>query len=209
MNWLIIIFAAVLLINIFFGAKNGLWNAGVTFVTLMLILFLMSVAMPSFIGDLNSNDEMLLNSSLNDEKDFGYFLGLFPDKLEEKILQGYPSYEELKKSDFDLSVRMELIFLSFGVISMALIALLFGLFVLRPLSACHDKLMNISVMKKLDKVIGVLFGIVNGVIIVNMLLVVIMLYSSTEFGLKLYEMIFQSDILMYLYKNNLLFKIVF
>ena len=95
MNWLLIALIVILLLNMFFGIKNGFWNAAVTLVTLLLIMFAMNMALPSYIGSMNIKDEALLESSLNEEKDLNYLIGLLPDGLEMKLLQGYSSYDEM------------------------------------------------------------------------------------------------------------------
>ena len=209
MNWLLIGLIVLLLVNVFFGFKNGLWNAVTTFVTLLLLLFMMNLVLPSFIGSMNIQDEMLLETTLNEEKDLNYLMGLLPDQIEGKLLCGYASYDEVMAADPELANMIAGKLASFGVIIAMLIALVFALFVLRPIGALHDKLIKIPVIKKLDKIIGMGIAFVDGMIMIYMVFIGIIIYSTTKYGVILHDMIYQSEILTMLYENNLILKILF
>ena len=207
MIWIIIVFLIIILINIIFGFKNGVWGETVVFVVLLLFLFMMNIVLPTFMGDLDVNHELLLESTLNEEKDPGYIISLFPDGIEKKILCGYSSYDELRENDFELAINIVNTISSVGVILFALIALLFGLFVLRPIGALHDMLLKVPIVSKFDKFIGIIIGLINSVIIFHMAFIGVAMYSNTKFGSIIYDMIYQSDLLINLYENNMLIKI--
>ena len=170
MNWLLIVFALIVLLCLFFGWKEGLWGSGVTFVTLLLFLFMMNIVLPSVIGDLNIKDETLLESSLSKEKDLNYLIGLLPEQIEEKILQGYPSYNDVMQADEELAYMISGKLASFGVIIAMIVALLFALLVLKPIGALHDKLLKIPIIGKFDRVLGMMLGVVNAIVIIHMII---------------------------------------
>ena len=98
---------------------------------------------------------------------------------------------------------------SFGVIIAMFIALLFALFVLRPIGAVYDFLSKFPILKKLDRVIGTVLGLVNGMMVIYMIFIGIAMYASTEIGGCMREMIFQSELLVSIYENNLIIEIFF
>ena len=188
MNLLLIIFVAILLVCMFLGWKEGLWGAGVTFVILLLFLFMMNMVLPSVIGNMDIKDESLLASDLNEEKDLDFLIGMLPKQIKEKILQGYPSYKDVMQADEELAYMISGKLKSFGLIIAMIITLLFALFIIRPISSLHDKLLKIPMIGKFDKMIGMGVGVLNAIVIVHMIFIGIAIYSSTEIGHMLYEM---------------------
>ena len=209
MNYLIIIFGIILLVCLFFGWKEGLWGSGVTFVILMFFLFMMNMVLPTMIGNMDIKDDFLLQSDLNEEKDLDFLIGMLPTPIQEKVLHGYSSYKEVMQSDEELAYMISGKLMSFGVIIAMIITLLFALFILRPIAALHDKILKIPLIGKLDKMIGMVVGAVNAGIIIHMIFIGIAIYSSTEIGMKLYDIVYQSELLTSLYENNLLIKLFF
>ena len=209
MNWLLMGFVLIVLINLFFGFKNGLWNATVTLVTLLLIMFMMNMIMPSIITNMNIKDESILESTLSEEKDLDYLIGFLPQQIQTKILQGYSSYDEVMENDEQLAYMISGKLASFGVIIAMFVGLIVGLFVLRPISAIHDYLLKIPFVKHFDKVLGMGVGFINAMIMIYMCCIGILIYSSTTAGACLYKMIYQSNILKLLYENNFLLKMFF
>ena len=209
MNWLMIIFAAVVLVCVVLGWKEGLWGSAVTFVTLLLFLLMMNIVLPTMIGNMNITDEVILESSLNEKKDLDYIIDLLPGQIKDKVLQGYPSYNDVMEADAELAYMISGKLMSFGVIIAMIITLLFALFVLRPIGALHDMLLKFPIVGKFDRMIGVVVGATNAVIIMHMIFIGIAMYSGTEIGAMLYNMVYQSELLTSLHENNLLIKLFY
>ena len=209
MNWMLVGCAVILLLGLFFGAKEGIWDASVTLVTLLLFLFMMNLVLPPMIGDMDIKDEFLLESTLNEEKDVSYLISLLPDQVESKILHGYSSYNEVLAADQELASMIVGKLASFGVIIAMIIALLFALFVLRPIGAMYDFLSKFPILKRLDRVIGTVLGLINGMMIIYMIFIGVAMYASTEIGGIMRDLIYQSELLVSLYENNLIIKIFF
>lgn len=208
MNYLLIGMIVLLVLNIFFGAKNGLWNATVTFITLLLFVFAMNFLLPTYIQEDNA-EESILESELNREKSMSDVIGILPDKVQEHLLQGYSSYDEMKSVDLELALRIEATLFSVGVIVVAIVALLFALFVLRPIGNMYDFVSKFPILKQFDRVIGMIIGAVNGIFMIYMILILIAAFSATKIGMPLYNMVQESEILMKMYQNNIVLKIFF
>lgn len=208
MNYLLIGMIVLLVLNIFLGAKNGLWNATVTFITLLLFVFAMNFLLPTYIQEDNA-EESILESELNREKSMSDVIGILPDKVQEHLLQGYSSYDEMKSVDPELALRIEATLFSVGVIVLAIVALLFALFVLRPIGNMYDFVSKFPILKQFDRVIGMIIGAVNGIFMIYMILILIAAFSATKIGMPLYNMVQESEILMKMYQNNIVLKIFF
>lgn len=208
MNYLLIGMIVLLVLNIFLGAKNGLWNATVTFITLLLFVFAMNFLLPTYIQEDNA-EESILESELNREKSMSDVIGILPDKVQEHLLQGYSSYDEMKSVDLELALRIEATLFSVGVIVVAIVALLFALFVLRPIGNMYDFVSKFPILKQFDRVIGMIIGAVNGIFMIYMILILIAAFSATKIGMPLYNMVQESEILMKMYQNNIVLKIFF
>ena len=200
MNYLLIGMIVLLVLNIFLGAKNGLWNATVTFITLLLFVFAMNFLLPTYIQEDNA-EESILESELNREKSMSDVIGILPDKVQEHLLQGYSSYDEMKSVDLELALRIEATLFSVGVIVVAIVALLFALFVLRPIGNMYDFVSKFPILKQFDRVIGMIIGAVNGIFMIYMILILIAAFSATKIGMPLYNMVQESEILMKMYQK--------
>ena len=209
MNWLLIVLAVVLLLCLFLGWKEGLWGSAVTFVTLLLFLFMMNMVLPTVIPNLDIKDEILLQSELNEEKDLDFIIEKLPAVIKDKTLQGYPTYKDVMQADEQLAYMISGKLMSFGVIIAMIITLLFALFVLRPIGALHDMLLKFPIVGKFDRMIGVVVGAMNAVIIMYMIFIGIAMYSGTEIGTMLYNMVYESELLTSLHENNLLIKLFY
>ena len=94
-----------------------------------------------------------------------------------------------------------------NAISYLLIVILV-LIAVRILANLLDIISKLPVLNSINKIGGIAVGTLKGVIIVWLFFVVITVFSGSEFGKSMFEMINDSVVLSYLYNNNLLMDIV-
>lgn len=72
-----------------------------------------------------------------------------------------------------------------------------------------NAVVSLPVLNGLNKLGGILFGCVNGLMTIWFFFIIITVFAGTSWGVKVFEQINSSVLLSFLYNNNYLMAIIF
>jgi hypothetical protein len=79
---------------------------------------------------------------------------------------------------------------------------------LRVLCLVLDVISKLPVLHQINKLAGLIAGVVRGVIVIWLLCIVLTMFSGSELGKSCYEMINESSFLGFIYNNNFILRFV-
>jgi len=132
-----------------------------------------------------------------------------PSFLKSTVMKGIPnpsSLVDVNKIVESISMRLTDIVIDILALILIYIVIRVGLFLIRHILQGIAKL---PLFKQLDKVGGLSFGAVEGLLSVYILMTVIMLFNSAQVFKGIYEAINASTVAKYLYQNNFIINWMF
>lgn len=225
MNILLIIIIAILGINIFEGYRKGLVKIAVSIVAMLISSIIVCMFTPvignylrtetalyeiindktsEFIKSQNIGEELIEKQ----EELLAEELKL-PKPIVELIAKNNTNktYKELGVDTFEEYIGGYLACIIIDaiafVVSYIIVTLLFKVILLAT-----DIITKIPGIHGANKIIGAFVGFVKGIIIVWFVFIIITMLMNTSVGKTCSEMINESELLLWIYNNNLLLKIV-
>ncbi len=223
MNWLLLIVILFIGLSIVEGYRKGFIKTVFSIFGLAIALIVASVGAPMLSHQLVKNetvyqyidkkvaDTLDIDSRNLEQKEESAYIDKLP--LPESIknqINANNSFEVkslLNVSNFSGYVSGYITCMILNAISYLLIVILV-LIAVRILANLLDIISKLPVLNSINKIGGIAVGTLKGVIIVWLFFVVITVFSGSEFGKSMFEMINDSVVLSYLYNNNLLMDIV-
>lgn len=219
-----IIILAIMLICIFLGYKKGLIGVAVNilrfFIALLIALILYN-PISSFIIN-NTSIPNTLQSAINDTVT-SYVIKENEEKAEEETLDNSPKvmtdyingFVEKEKQQVEQTER-EIINNVSTTVANNIIKIAVGILVfivskigLLFVKALANVISNIPIINQFNKLGGVIYGVLQGLIIIYILLAVISLFAPTMENSGLLEAINSSMIGKLMYNNNIILKFIF
>ena len=189
MNWLLPVLAAVVLLCAWDGNRKGFIKKSVGILSWALILWLTSVINPIMKVVLKNYTGVYsaivtgISSGDSELMEAMSILGM------EDTVSGYIA---------DLILSALAFLVTFLLIGVLIKGILFALGIVAKL----------PVLRGLNRLAGTVLGLAEGVLLVWVFFFVVTVFSSTEWGGTLLKMIAGSDLLVWAYKNNLLFLLL-
>lgn len=223
MNWLLLAVIAILVICTIKGYASGFIKTVFAIFSLIVALIVASVATPTVSKVLQSNDKIytMVYEKIEETVDFegkikkqaeqkNFIEKLpVPNSIKETLVENNNSevYSSMAVDNFEeyvvsLLSKVVINALAFAVTFLAMIILL--AIVCRVLNLIS----KLPLLNELNKTAGLLVGLLQGFIIIWILFIVITVFSGSNFGQSLFEMINKNKILTMIYDNNLLLKLI-
>ena len=223
MNWLLIVVLGILIINGLIGRKVGFVKIIFSLFSLIVTLILTVLISPT-VNDMLVGNEKFYQSvvdkvetviSFEEEKtstneEIGYIETLpMPKSIKDALIENnnIDKYKSLAVNSFKEYVSNYLA----GVVINALAFVLTFLVILIALWVISIGLNIISklpILNQLNKTAGMVAGLVQGLLIVWVFFIVITIFSGSQAGHDALEMIETSEILKFIYNNNVLMQFV-
>lgn len=237
MNWLLLLAVAIIGVFAFFGWRVGFVKSVFSLLSTIAVIIITILVSPMVTNMLKSNEKIsgtiqskleevidlsgiAENLSSDEEKDPTAFVdGLnLPDSIKNTIKDSLADTMEEKKAEAEDFVGDKLnalesyicglltniilnaigFFITFIVAAVGIAVLCFVL----------DVLSKLPVLHQINTLAGILFGALEGLIILWIIFIVITMLGSTGFGQTCMAMISESKILSFLYDSNILSKIL-
>jgi uncharacterized membrane protein required for colicin V production len=219
MNWLLIVIGIIILSNAFIGLKTGFIKTVFSLVSLVLALVLTIWISPVMKDFLKGNDKIYGGISHGIEKILPFGdeevpsenqtseiekLKL-PKSIKDSLIKNNTaqSYKTLVEKSFkgyisDYLTGIIINALAFSVTFIIIIILLSAICIALNLIS------KLPLLNSLNKTMGLLAGLAQGLIIVWLFFIVLTVFSSSPFGRDAMELVGESQILSILYNNNYL-----
>ena len=237
MNWIDFVVIGIIAIFALWGFKKGLVLSVFKLVSFFVAVILSIVLSPLVAGVITDNTPIHSNisgyiyDSLNSKQE--NFAGSVNEKIDtagqsffDGVVEGLPIPDFLKKNlsktlveqtpeikTKSASVVLENIsdrLADFAVTIMSMIILfilfLILLFILRKII---EKIVKLPVIKQMDKIGGIAFGTLQGLLIIFIVFALLMLFQSNQMLGGLYETIDNSLIGKFFYEHNLIVSLLF
>lgn len=134
----------------------------------------------------------------------------FPDSIKESLIENNNGkiYEALGITDFAVYIAD---YITMMIIkAMAFVGLfILSFIVLKIVEVFLNAVVSLPVLNGLNKLGGILFGCVNGLMTIWFFFIIITVFAGTSWGVKVFEQINRSVLLSFLYNNNYLMAIIF
>ncbi len=187
MNWMLIIVVIIFLIAIFRGWRRGLLRLLFSLVSIIVLIALFSALNPYISTFLK--DHTGLYARIEE-----WCAGMF----EERIGTGLGFF-----TNTAADVAADWILKGMSFLITFLIALIVVLIILRLLGLVN----KVPVVGKINRVLGLVGGAVEGYLVVCLVMLFVSLISGTELGGTLAENIESNSLLSFLYDSNFLFSL--
>lgn len=237
MNWLLLLAVAIIGIFAYFGWKVGFVKSVFSLLSTIAVIIITILVSPIVTNMLKSNETIsgtiqsklenvvdlsgiAENLNSDEEKDPTAFIdGLnLPSSIKDTIKNSLADTMEEKKEEANDFVGEKLSSLENYICELLTNIILnaIGFFVTFILAAvgiallCYllDVLSKLPVLHQINTVAGILFGALEGLVILWIVFIVITMLGSTGFGQTCMTMISESKILSFLYDSNILSKIL-
>ncbi len=217
MNWLLIGVLAILVINALIGLRVGFIKTIFSLVSMMIALLLTVWLSPNVNTMLKSNDKFHDMITERVEK----MLDLQEEKEGitdgEEFIEGLPLPKSIKETlienkdkgignikDYITEYVTGVIINAFAFILTFVLALI----VLWALCFALDIISKLPLLNQINKLAGLAAGLLHGLVIVWLAFILLTVFGGAKFGQEAFVMIEKSEILSYIYNNNMLLKFV-
>lgn len=223
MNWLLIIVAAIIIINALIGRKVGFIKTVFSMVSITIAIILTIWISPNVNKALSSNEtfykkitqgiDKMLTLQMEDQKqpdEISIISELpIPKSLKESLLKNNTkeNYTAMAIGSFKEYINTYLTNIVINAISFIL-TFLIALTALWVLSIMLNIISKLPLLNTVNKTAGLAVGFIQGLVIVWVLFIFLTAFSGLTFGATAMEMIEESKLLSILYNNNLLLGFV-
>jgi uncharacterized membrane protein required for colicin V production len=223
MNILVLVVIGILLLFTFLGYKAGLIKTVFSICSMIVALVLTLLISPQLSKALQANEKIVgyFSEKVESALDLDKVDDSISDKLSgiDKLPIPDSMKESLKKNDnseaYDiLGVSNSTEYISYSMACMIINALSFAitflilLIGLRVLCLVLDIISKLPVLHQINKLAGLIAGVVRGMIVIWLLCIVLTMFSGSELGKSCYEMINESAFLEFIYNNNFILQFV-
>ncbi|MGN0384134.1 MAG: CvpA family protein [Eubacterium sp.] len=229
MNWILIISILVVALSAFEGYKRGFVKMAFSMVATILIIILTYALTPTVSDIIAETDiytgirsqiETYINEYIDDDSTNISQAGLsvqkteinklpIPKNLRNSLIENNTEavYRELGVENFKAYIAESLTHMILNAITFfALFIILTAL--IRGLIALLDIISKLPIVNFFNRTLGTAFGLAQGIIILWIACLVLTAFGTTHWGKYALEQINNSQILSFVYNNNLLLKIV-
>lgn len=189
MNWLLLAVAVFLLLAAWDGYRKGFIKKLVAIVSLVLTLVLTYIASP-FVAEFLRESTGLYSTLQNSiEASDAELLEMMQGLGLGDAVSGYLAEQILQALAFLLTLILVGVLIRGIVFSLGIAA-------------------RLPILRGINKLAGLVFGFGEGLVIVWIFFFVITVFATTDWGRNLMSMVWKSDMLTWLYKENILFKLL-
>lgn len=207
-----IIILAIMAVSIFLGYKKGLVKVAVK-----LCAFLIAIVVTLLFYKPVSN--IIINNTEFDEKIENVIIENGTNKLEESNEEKSDNFLESMKeyvNDTVTQTKNEIVENAAKEISVRIINILVivGIFILTRLILIllvliSDAITSLPIIKQFNKLGGVLYGIIRGLVVIYVILTIVFLIVSMTANNNILTLVNSSIITEFMYKHNILLNIIF
>lgn len=219
MNWLLIVVIAVLIINSLFGMKAGLIKTVFSLFS-MIAAIALTVWLSPYVNDyMRGNDQIYSSISTKIEKVLPHIdnkqsqsqqvatiekLSL-PQSIKDSMIENNNSdvYKKLSVNGFKDYITAFLARLVINALAFV-ITFIVILILLWLICITLDIIGKLPVLKQVNKLAGLLFGLAHGLVIIWIFFVILTVLQSTDIGRQAMGMITDNKFLSLIYDNNIL-----
>jgi len=225
-QWVLILVAIILLVHILNGRRKGLVKTVFSLFSAIVAIVVTATVAPMISKQLQSNETVY---AFVEEK-VAVSLGNYIEDLEEssvavqnEVIQGLPlpaaikdMLVENKNTEVYQAMAVEglrdyVIKYVTGVVINAgafIVVFIVVNIAIRILAVLLDIISKLPVLNTLNKTGGAVVGFLQGMLVIWILCIVLMAFSSTDIAKDIYAQINESKLLTYIYDNNLLLETV-
>lgn len=225
-QWVLILVAAILLLHILNGRRRGLIKTVFSLFSVIVAMVVTATVAPMISKQLQNNETVY--AFVEDKVTAS--LDVYIEDMEEssvavqnEVIQGLPLPEavkdmlvENKNAEVYQAMAVEglrdyVIKYITGVVINAgsfIVVFIVVNIAIRILAVLLDIISKLPVLNTLNKTGGAVIGFLQGMLVIWLLCIVLMAFSSTELAQDVYGQINASKILTYIYDNNLLLETV-
>lgn len=223
MNWLLIIVVVILVVNALIGMKVGFIKTVFSLCS-MIVALVLTLWISPYVNDAMKGNEKFVNyvgtkvekilplvedKADQKAKETAIDKMALPESIKNALLENDNAkvYEDLAVNSFKDYLKSYITgivinALAFIVTFIVLLVLLWVLcFALNIIS-------KLPLLNQINKMGGLIAGVVHGLVVVWLLFVLITVFASSEWGQKAMEMIKDNQILSIIYNNNFILKFV-
>lgn len=223
-NWLLIVVAGIILFNIFDGFRCGFIRKAVSVFSIVVTLVLVSWITPMITGFLTEYTpiqktlqekctQMFYNENYDEGEKADQVLAIeempLPDNVKEMLLENnnYEAYDLLQVSGFYEYVGAYVARMIINALAY-LIAFVAVWTVVRLILTALNIIAMLPLLHGINKLAGGVLGAAEGVVLVWVLFLLATVFCDGSFGQQFFGMICESRLLMFLYTNNMIMKVV-
>lgn len=227
MNTAVIVVIAILALGALAGVRKGFVKTVFTLGS-TLVAILLTVWLNPYVSNMMQNSEKIMtyvttrveeniefddeDSSSKKESDDEFIKGLkLPSYMQDSLIKNNNNsvYEALSIEKQNIkhyvSVYVAVLIvkaLSF-IVTFIVVSLLLGIL-------CHllDIMAKLPVLNALNKVLGLVAGVAEGLVFIWLLCVVLTAIAETKFGMSIYAMVDESSFLQLIYEHNLITQMI-
>jgi uncharacterized membrane protein required for colicin V production len=223
MNWLLLVVIIILVVNALIGLKAGFIKTAFSLLSMIIALVLTLWISPYANNYMRGNDKICDYVSTRVEK----ILPMIEEKADKKAQESVidkmslpksikssllknnnaEAYKKLSVNSFKDYMRSYLT----GIILNALafcITFIVLLILLWILSFALNIISKLPLLNQINKMAGLLVGLVHGLVVVWLLFILLTVFGSSAWGQKAMEMIGNDSILSLIYNNNFILKFI-
>lgn len=214
MNWLVIVFFAILAGNVYQGYKKGFLRVTLSLVSWILVVVAANAFAPQLTEMLISEtsiDEMIvqvINETLTEAVENVNIEEQLPPALRDALLGDNASFGEMITQDVAQTEKMlPYIFGALQILCtvILLIVMRIALFVVDKVLALAS---NLPLIGSADKFLGLAVGLIKGVLLTWILMTIITFGAMVNGNSFDMAMIYESQILTWLYENNMVLNFI-
>lgn len=227
MNELLAVVLIILVVSMIHGYHKGFIKIIISFLSLVLTIWLVSVVTPYISDYLIENTQLYQGVKNQINEAFAEDNARYDNTIEENQIRTIHSYQvpdamkntlisnnneavyrSLMVSVFEDYISSFIARMVLNVLAFVCTFLMITIF-LRMTFFTMEILSRIPVIKGLNKIAGLLLGLVEGVLIVWVIFLAATMFAGNEIGSRFFSLISQNVFLSVLYNCNILLKIIY
>ena len=221
MNWLLIIILLILVASGIRGYQNGFIKTAFALVSILIALVVTSIVSPVVSRTIRSNDTIMqlvmeqmeevidMDQDIEKKSQKTSFIEdmSLPDSIKKTLIENnnVEAYKAMAVDSFEEYIAQAL---SVVVINAATYIVCFLVIQILLYVICRvlDLISKLPLLNEVNKTAGLFVGLLSGLIKVWIFFLIITLFSTTTLGANIFSMINGSQVLSFIYDNNLLLK---
>ncbi len=221
MNWLLIIILLILVASGIRGYQNGFIKTAFALVSILIALVVTSIVSPVVSRTIRSNDTIMqlvmeqmeevidMDQDIEKKSQKTSFIEdmSLPDSIKKTLIENnnVEAYKAMAVDSFEEYIAQAL---SVVVINAATYIVCFLVIQILLYVICRvlDLISKLPLLNEVNKNAGLFVGLLSGLIKVWIFFLIITLFSTTTLGANIFSMINGSQVLSFIYDNNLLLK---
>lgn len=219
MNWLLIIVLVILSGNALIGMRVGFIKTVFSLCSLTVALVLTVWISPT-VNDILKGNEKIFNTitsgvekmlKFEDEvsersKQVSLIEELnLPQSIKDSLIESNntETYEELKITSFKEYICSYLAGIIIKAMAFIITFMAFAV-ILYVISAALDLISKLPLIDQANTLAGLLAGFAHGLVVIWLFFILLTVFGSTDFGQKAMQLVGESEILSFIYNNNII-----